>query len=56
MADRLKYRKRISTTLDLNTLDLLKDFSNKSMIPASKIIDMAIREYIENHKEKKLSN
>ena len=49
MADRLKNRKRISTTLDLKTLQNLKDYSDKSMIPISKIIDIAVQEYIKKN-------
>lgn len=51
MADRLKNRIRISTTLDKNTIKELKNYSNKTMIPTSKIIDIAIQEYIKG-KEK----
>lgn len=53
MADRLKNRIRFSTTLDKKTVQLLKEYSDKTMIPSSKIIDVAIQEYIRN-KEKSL--
>lgn len=44
--DRLKNRVRFSTTLDKKTVELLKEYSNKTMIPSSKIVDVAIQEYI----------
>jgi metal-responsive CopG/Arc/MetJ family transcriptional regulator len=47
MADRLKYRVRFSTSLDKKTVESLKDFSNKTMIPISKLVDVAVKEYIE---------
>ncbi len=50
MADRLKNRYRFSTTLDKKTIEMLRDYSNKTMIPSSKIVDTAIREYIEKKK------
>ena len=49
MADRLKNRIRFSTTLDKKTIEILKEYSDKTMIPSSKIIDVAIQEYINNH-------
>lgn len=52
MSDRLKNRKRISTTLDLKTLEEIKDYSNKTMIPISKIIDISIQEYLKKIKDK----
>jgi hypothetical protein len=52
MADTLKNRERFSTTLDKETVKLLKDYSNTSMIPISKLLDLAICEYVKNHKKK----
>lgn len=49
MADRLKNRIRFSTTLDKKTIEILKEYSYKTMIPSSKIIDVSIQEYIKNH-------
>lgn len=49
MADRLKNRIRFSTTLDKKTIQLLKEYSDKTMIPSSKIVDVAIQEYIKAH-------
>ena len=46
MTDRLKNRIRFSTTLDKKTIQTLKDYSESTMIPISKIIDVAVREYI----------
>ena len=42
--DKLKNRVRFSTTLSLETEKALKDYSKESMIPISKILDMAIQE------------
>ena len=46
MADTLKNRVRFSTTLDKETLKVLREYSEKTMIPITKIIDSAILEYI----------
>ena len=46
MTDRLKNRIRFSTTLDKKTIQTLKEYSDKTMIPISKIVDAAIQEYI----------
>lgn len=51
MADRLKNRVRFSTTLDKKTIQMLKEYSDNTMIPASKIVDVSIQEYIKNHKK-----
>ena len=42
----LKNRTRFSTTLSKDTADKLKNFSEETMIPTSKIVDQAIKEYI----------
>lgn len=44
--DRLKNRVRFSTSLDKKTVEMLKEYSNKTMIPISKIVDMAVQDYI----------
>lgn len=49
--DRLKNRARFSTSLDKKTVQSLKEYSDKTMIPISKIIDVAVREYIERNKK-----
>lgn len=49
--DLLKNRDRFSTTLDKEVNRNLKEFSKKTMIPISKIIDNAIMLYIENYKK-----
>lgn len=49
--DLLKNRDRFSTTLDKEVNRNLKEFSKKTMIPISKIIDSAIVFYIENYKK-----
>lgn len=45
-SDTLKNRIRISTTLTPQTNELLKEFSQKTDVPISKIIEKAILEYI----------
>ena len=49
--DRLKNRVRFSTSLDKKTVEMLKEYSNKTMIPISKIVDMAVQDFIKerNH-------
>ena len=51
MGDRLKNRVRFSTSLDKKTVQVLKEYSDKTMIPVSKIVDVAVQEYIKNHKK-----
>jgi hypothetical protein len=48
--DTLKSRIRISTTLTPQTNELLKEFSKKTDVPISKIIEKAILEYIKGEK------
>ena len=48
--DTLKSRIRISTTLTPQTNELLKEFSKKTEVPISKIIEKAILEYIKGEK------
>lgn len=47
--DTLKNRQRFSTTLDKDVLKALREYSDKTMIPISKILDMAIKEYIKGN-------
>lgn len=47
----LKNRVRFSTTLEIDTDKRLKEFSAKTDIPISKIVNNAINEYLDN-KEK----
>ena len=47
--DTLKNRERFSTTIDKNVLAQLKQYSETTMIPISKIIDKAISEYIKSN-------
>lgn len=49
--DELKNRVRFSTTLDKDVEKKLKEYSKNSMIPISKIIDIAIIEYIAKNKK-----
>ena len=46
MADTLKNKERFSTTLERETIKDLKEYSEKTMIPISKIVNQAIIEYI----------
>lgn len=50
--DTLKNRVRISTTLTPSTNELLKEFSKKTQVPISKIIENSILEYISQKGEK----
>lgn len=50
--DTLKSRVRISTTLTPETNSKLKEFSEKTQIPISKIIEKSVLEYIKNNGEK----
>jgi len=42
----LKNRERIGTSLSIELVKQLKDYSDKSMIPISKIIEKAVEEYL----------
>lgn len=55
MADRLKNRVRFSTSLDKKTVQDLKEYSDKTMIPISKIVDVAVQEYVNKHIKKEHS-
>lgn len=48
--DRLKNRVRFSTSLDKKTVQDLKEYSDRTMIPISKLVDVAVKEYMERHK------
>lgn len=48
----LKTRVRISTTLTHETNEILKEFSKKTEVPISKIIEKAVLEYISKNGEK----
>ena len=50
MSDRLKNRARFSASLDKKTIKELKEYSKKTMIPASRIIEVAFQEYMKKHK------
>lgn len=45
--DTLKNRIRFSTTLDKDVNEKLKEFSQQTMIPISKLMDIAIKRLIE---------
>jgi len=44
----LKNRERIGTTLPIDLVKQLKDHSDKTMIPISKLIEQALKEYLAN--------
>ena len=44
----LKNRTRISSTLDNGVYKKLKEYSNKTSVPISKILDKAVLMYIES--------
>ncbi len=44
----LKNRTRISSTLDNEVYKKLKEYSNKTSVPISKILDKAVLMYIES--------
>ena len=46
--DTLKNRIRFSTSLDKEVNEKLKEFSQKTMIPVSKLMDIAITRLIES--------
>lgn len=50
MTGDLKNRERIGTSLPIHLVKQLKDYSNKSMIPISKIIQKSIEMYLESTK------
>lgn len=47
--DTLKNKVRFSSTLPPEVDKLLKDYSKQTMIPISKILEVAIAEYLKNH-------
>lgn len=50
--DSLKNRVRFSSTLSPDVDKALKDYSQKTMIPISKILDMAITEFVNKEMKK----
>ncbi len=46
--DTLKNRVRFGTTLKKESLQKLKDYSEKTMIPISKLMDLAIDKLVES--------
>lgn len=44
----LKNRERIGTSLPIGLVKKLKEYSEKSMIPISKIIEKAVESYIKS--------
>lgn len=47
-----KTRKRKDLGLDKELAQKLEEYSKKSFIPESRIVDMALKEYFEKHKIK----
>lgn len=52
----LKTRVRFSTTLDKDVEKKLKDYSKKTMIPISKIMDLSITEYLSKNSTSTIDN
>lgn len=50
--DSLKNRVRFSSTLSPEVDKALKEYSQKTMIPISKILDMAIAEFVNKENKK----
>lgn len=50
--DSLKNRVRFSSTLSPEVDKALKEYSQKTMIPISKILDMAITEFVNKESKK----
>ena len=50
--DELKNRVRFSTTLSKDTEKTLKEYSKSTMIPISKLLDIAIMQYIQSNNNK----
>lgn len=50
-SDTLKNKIRFSSTLTPEVDKMLKDYSKQTMIPISKIIEMAITKYISENKK-----
>lgn len=50
-----QYKTRVpfANTLDKKIFEELKEFSSMTKIPKSKILDMAIKQYIESYKKDK---
>lgn len=46
----LKSRERIGTTLPIELMEELREYSKQSMIPISKIIEKAIKDYLKSVK------
>jgi len=47
--DTLKNKIRFSSTLSPEVNDMLKNYSKQSMVPISKILESALKEYIDKH-------
>ena len=48
----LKTRTRIGNTLDTELLKLLKELSNDTRIPMSRLLDEAVKDLIQKHNSK----
>jgi len=46
----LKNRERVGTSLSIALVKELKDYSDKTMVPISKIIEKAVEEYLKSTK------
>jgi len=53
MTGNLKNKIRFSSTLPIGLHQVLQDYSQKSMVPISKILEAALTEYLNNQKSTK---
>lgn len=49
----LKNRVRFSTTIGKDTEKILREYSENTMVPISKIVDCAISEYVANQSKER---
>lgn len=52
MGGNLKNKKPVGMNLEIRLYERLKEYSNRTMIPMSKIVDKAIREYLDREERK----
>lgn len=50
---KIKESKTVSYSLDNEVLELLEKYARETMIPKTRIVEQAIKEYIEAHTKKK---
>jgi predicted transcriptional regulator len=52
LADRLKNRARISSSVDPELWDKMQKISDETDIPLSKLLDRAMKEFVEHYEQK----